>query len=65
MRQQRLLVSTAYDHSLAQRALAESLPDEVADGAASAYAVTAYNGLLVPSGKTLFVDKTPLVPHSC
>lgn len=63
VRRQRLLAVTAYDHSLAQQAIAEALPAEVVEEAIAAYATVAYNALLAKSAKSIFVDKTPRYYH--
>lgn len=59
LRARNILVVAGYDHELARKALEELTDDATFWHATSAFATTVYNRLLQPTGKTVFLDKTP------
>src|SRR6266849_3625716 len=63
MRAQDVMAVTHYDHELAREAISQLLDDRLFQQAANAFAVTAYNALLVQANKQMFIDKTPRYYH--
>jgi hypothetical protein len=59
LRDDRLMISAAYDHPFAMRGIRELVTPELLDTALAEYARSVYQTLLRTSGRSVFVDKTP------
>jgi len=63
MRTPDVMAISHFDSALARQALSELLDDRLFRNATNAFAVSAYNALLGPANKQIFIDKTPRYYH--